>query len=66
MVAMSEPRVNHRLHGSWRIAIWWPWVSRGLHVVWVSWKMNSGGGRERSGFGGYGRWEHGYGGVDEL
>ena len=28
--------------------------------------MNSGGDRERSGFGGYGRWKHGYGGVNEL
>ena len=37
-------------------------MSRGLHGIWVPWRMNSGGGRERSGFSGYGRWRYGYGG----
>ena len=29
------------------------WVSCGLYGIWVLWKMNSGGGRERSGFSWY-------------
>ena len=48
------------------MATWWPWVSRELHVVWVLRRVNKGRGRERNGFSGYGRWKHGYGGMDEL